>query len=359
VRGRIIAFTNETSAAIVRQIYEYHPVIGFRFVPETRARVPHEGGGYLVRTNESGFRCDHPFERRRKEGTRRILLFGDSFTAGEGVSNGYRYGDHLERILPDLQVYNFGLPATGLDQHYLVYREYAQDIDHDLLVIAVFVENIRRVGSRYRYFANEAGERVLYAKPFYTLREGKLELRGVPPDKRPVDPAELSAQDRQYISVVERFPGLKRLLNRLKRSRRFDNLVIRSGLKDRVLATLRYQPIKDYENSSNPAWLVMRALIAQWIGGHTKPVMLVPIPMYHYVCGISSPRTYQARLRSATEAAGGTFHDPLPLLLQHAPDVRRSFYFPNDGHLTRTGHEALAKAVAPAISALLGKRQAP
>jgi len=160
----------------LRQIYEHHPVIGFRFIPETRARIPHEGGGYLVRTNETGFRCDHPFERRRKAGTRRILLFGDSFTASEGVSNGYRYGDYLEKLVPGLEVYNYGLPATGLDQHYLIYQEYAQNIDHDLLMIAVFVDNIRRVGSRYRYFLNDRSERVLYAKPYYVLRDGQLLL---------------------------------------------------------------------------------------------------------------------------------------------------------------------------------------
>src|SRR3954462_14588259 len=139
----------------MRQIYEYHPVIGFRFIPQTKARLPHEGGGYLIRTNECGFRCDHPFRRERTPGKHRILLFDDSFTAGEGVSNGQRYGDHLERLLPNLEVYNFGLPATGLDQHYLIYQEYAQHIVHDLLIIAVFVENVRRVGSRYRYFLNE------------------------------------------------------------------------------------------------------------------------------------------------------------------------------------------------------------
>ena len=337
----------------MRQIYEYQPVVGFRFVPQTRARVPHEGGGYLVRTNASGFRCDHSFERQRKAGTRRILLFGDSFTAGEGVSNGQRYGDRLEQLIAGIEVYNFGLPATGLDQHYLVYREYAQNIEHDLLVIAVFVENIRRVGSRYRYFLNEQGERVLYAKPYYTLHDGPLELHGVPPPKRPVDPAALSGTDRGYISAVERFPRLKRLFHRLKRQPWFDDLAIKSGLKDRLLAIAGYQPIKEYENPANEAWLVMRALIDTWIRNHPKPVVLMPIPLHHYVYGLSNPRAYQARLRSAAEAAGGAFFDPLPALAKPSLEERHSYYFPVDGHLTKAGHQALAGAMAPCISALL------
>lgn len=29
----------------MRQFYEYHPEVGYRFIPNLRARIPHEGGG--------------------------------------------------------------------------------------------------------------------------------------------------------------------------------------------------------------------------------------------------------------------------------------------------------------------------
>lgn len=341
----------------MRQTYEYHPVIGFRFVPDLKARIQHEGGGYLVRTNSTGFRSDRAFERRNAAGARRILLFGDSFTAGEGVSNGQRYGDHLEKLVPNLEVYNYGLPATGLDQHYLIYREYASEVEHDLLVIAVFVENVHRVGSRYRYFIDDKGDNVLYAKPYYTLQGGELELRGVPPPKRPVDPHALAEEEKKYIFALGgRFPRLKRLLQQLRQHRHFENMVVRSGLMDFAMAMLRYQPIKEYGDPGNAAWLVMQALIAKWIAGHPKPVVLMPIPLHHYVYGISSARPYQMRLRSATEAAGGVFLDPLPALMQPPIEERKTYYFPNDHHLSKAGHDALAKAIAPSISALLAKR---
>src|SRR3989442_6670299 len=109
----------------MRQLYEYHSVIAHRFIPGMRPRIPHERGGYFVRTNDSGFRCDHNFSAEKPATTRRILLFGDSHTAGDGVSNGQRYGDLLEEQL-GIQVYNFGLPGTGTDQQYLAYQEYAK-----------------------------------------------------------------------------------------------------------------------------------------------------------------------------------------------------------------------------------------
>lgn len=337
----------------MRQIYEYHARIGFRFVPGLKARVPHEGGGYLIRTNEAGFRSGHEFAPGRDGRARRILLFGDSFTAGEGVSNGQRYSDFLEKLVPDLEVYNYGLPATGLDQHYLIYQEYAQGVEHDLLVIAVFVENIRRVGARFRHFLNEEGERVLYAKPYYTLDGTGLQLHGVPPPKMPVDANALSDEDRKYIFTRERFPTLKRAFNRLSQHPAFAKFVVESGLKDRALKALGYQPIKEYDDPANPAWRVMQALIGEWIARHPKPVMLMPIPLHHHVFGLADARPYQERLAEATRTAGGTYFDPLPTLAGVAPDVRRTYYFAGDHHLTRAGHEALALAMQPAVSALL------
>ena len=337
----------------MRQIYEYHPRIGFRFVPGLKARVPHEGGGYLVRTNETGFRSGQAFAPDRNGRARRILLFGDSFTAGEGVYNGQRYSDFLEKLVPDLEIYNYGLPATGLDQHYLIYQEYAQNIEHDLLVIAVFVENVRRVGARFRHFLNDAGERVLYAKPYFTLDGAGLRLHGVPPPKLPVDATTLSDEDRKYIFTRERFPTLKRAFNRLSRHPAFAELVVESGLKDRALKTLGYQPVKEYTDPTNPAWQVMQALIHEWVARHPKPVMLMPIPLHHHVFGLADARPYQDRLGDAARKAGATFFDPLPALAAASSEICRTYYFAGDHHLTRAGHEALASAMQPAVSALL------
>src|SRR5262245_10687095 len=100
-------------------LLEYHPVAGLRFIPGLRTRVEHEGGGYLLRTNEAGFRSEREFEPHRQAGGARILLFGDSFTAGDGVSNAHRFSDVLETLVPGTEVYNFGLPGTGTDQQYL------------------------------------------------------------------------------------------------------------------------------------------------------------------------------------------------------------------------------------------------
>ena len=342
------------ASVYMRQVYEYHPVIGFRFIPGLKARLPHEGGGYLIRTNETGFRCGHSFRKEKRPSTRRVLLFGDSFTAGEGVSDGQRYSEYLEEMVPNLEVYNLGLPATGTDQHYLIYREYARDIEHDSLVIAVFVDNVRRVGSRYRYFLDESGRRVLYAKPYFVIENGALILRGVPPQKRPIHEDDLSPEERRNIFATARFPRMRTVLERLRQFRYFEDVVISSGLMERLQRMTRYQPITEYEDPDHVSWQIMRAIIRAWISEHDRPVMLMPIPLYHYVAGLSNARSYRARLQEATISAGGTFYDPLPELMRFSLEDRRSFYFARDGHLTRAGHRALAGCMAAGIRRILG-----
>lgn len=336
-----------------RQLMEYHPATGFRFIPGLKARVPHEGGGYLLRTNASGFRCPHAFEARKPPGRRRVLLFGDSFTAGEGVSDGQRYGDLLETAISGLEVFNFGMPATGPDQHYLIYREFAAGLDHDLLVLAIYVDNVRRVAPRYRYYYDENHELVLYAKPYYTLRDGVLDLHNVPPPKRPLLPGDLTPAERKHIAAFTRFPRLKRLLLRLRRRPAVRRWLSSGEAKDRLLRLLRYQPVTEYDRPDDPAWSLMRAILEAWLRGHAAPVLLVPIPLYHHLAGIADAAPFLTRLREVASVTGALLHDPLPDLAAYPRGQQRSFYFEHDGHFTPEGHRAFAASLGRAIAATL------
>ena len=186
------------------QVFQYDPVLGHRYIPGLRTRVPHWNGGYLVRVNEAGFRCDHEVAPERPAGSARVLLFGDSFTAGDGVSNRDRYGDALERLVPGVQVLNFGLSGSGTDQQYLAFREVAPGLEYDLVVVGVFVENIRRNVSRYRRYMTPAGEQVYRAKPFFELGpDGALALRNVPARRVPLALDDIPPSERDHIADNE------------------------------------------------------------------------------------------------------------------------------------------------------------
>ena len=49
-----------------RQIFEYNDVLGYRFIPNVKVRIQHESGGYLLQTNNCGFRCKHNFLASKK-----------------------------------------------------------------------------------------------------------------------------------------------------------------------------------------------------------------------------------------------------------------------------------------------------
>jgi hypothetical protein len=339
-----------------RQTLQYHPIIAYKFIPGLKARIPHvEGGGYLIRVNDLGFRCDHNFVIEKQPGIRRILLFGDSFTAGDGVSNGNRFGDLLETEIPNLEVYNFGLPGTGTDQHYLTYKEYAQNIQHDLLIITIFVENIHRVAAHYRIFLSENGEHVCYEKPYYELIDGRLNLKNVPPDKEPISMQDISQIKGNSIDFGSPLKRIGTIFEKwgIKNFERFvNNVVNKWGLKNILLKLIRVQPLPEYNDPANPDWLTMKAILEEWIDHHPKPVLLVLIPHSYYVEGIASPRYYQTRFRELGKLVDCKVYDLLPDLQRFPMKMRRDLRY-RDGHFNNKGHLVVAKQLKPILTNLL------
>jgi hypothetical protein len=346
------------------QLFEYHPVIGYRFIPGLKIRLEHEGGGYLVRVNDAGFRSEHEYtkEKTPNKGSKfRVLLFGDSFTAGDAVSNKHRFGDVLETLIPNIEVYNFGLPGTGTDQHYLVWREIAKEYEHDLVVIAAQVENIRRVAAHHRVSVTSEGDEVVLAKPYFELIDGKLELKNVPVPKDPLKQNELAEEDRQFVDQGGRMPWLRKIVNKL-------------GVKDIAQKISGYQPLPEYDDPASREWQLMSAILKHWIAEIKKPVILMPLPLYQYVEETASPENYRARFRKLAqsiesfgiESVGSanpdisgnsadsidsiTLHDPFDDYLAVPKEERRGFRFEKDIHPTPLYHRLLAESLARTVA---------
>jgi carbamoyltransferase len=323
-----------------RDHFRYHPIIGHTFVPGLRTRVPHEGGGYLVRANAMGLRADREYTPEKAPGSYRVLLFGDSFTAGDGVSNARRYGDVLEASTPGLEVYNFGISGSGTDQQYLAYRELARGIDHDLVVVAIWIENIARIVASTMKFAapTEAGYR-LFARPYFTLQQdGSLALQQVPVPVDPIDPASLPAGATPYPSGAPDRGQLRDLVYRL--GPRVSRLARR--------LTGSY-PDWQYQRPDEPSWLLMRAILERWAAESRTPLLIVPLPLAQHIDEVASPAGYRARFAELQRPPAIAVHDPLPDLLRYPRATRRGFRFPVDVHPTAEGHRALAASLAPTI----------
>lgn len=332
---------------MAQQIFQYHPIFGYHFIPNLKIRLEHESGGYLVRVNSAGFRSEREFreERSRKH---RILLFGDSFTAGDGVSNKHRFGDLLETLVPDLEVYNFGLPGTGTDQHYLVFRELARNFPADLVVVAVQVENIRRVGASHRLSLDSEGTDVLIAKPYFDLEaDGTISLKNVPVPKEPLDPDRIQGDDSALVDRGGRMPWLRKAVNKMG-----------GRAKDLAQRVSQYQPLPEYDDAKGREWRLMKAILERWAGETDTPLLVMPVPLYHYVEETASPEGYLARFAELEGSKNMTLHDPMPDYRAVPKSDRRSLRFEKDIHPTPAHHRLLAESLAGAVKRQLSVLEA-
>ena len=323
----------------MRQILQYHPVIGYTFVPGIRARLDNDAQGYFLRANETGFRSEREFVKDKALGVFRILLFGDSFTAGDSVSNKDRYSDQIEQIAENVEIYNFGLPGTGTDQQYLAYREIGRHFEHDLVMICVLVENIRRIVARYRNYDDDAGKDRLFAKPYFELTEsGSLELRHVPVARGPIAEDALPETERQHVDRGGHNQLLRRVVNALG-----------SRVKDHAQRLSRYQPLPAYDDPESYDWRLMKAILRQWTSESDTPVLICPIPLYQYVEETASPDGYRSRFAELAAWNDVFVHDPLDDMCRVPIEERRSYRFPRDVHPTKEGHLVLARSFARGI----------
>jgi lysophospholipase L1-like esterase len=335
----------------------YHPRIGYTYMPSTKLRVKGASGGYLVRTNAAGFRSEREFVRERAPGAFRALLFGDSQTAGDGTANAKRYSDLLEKAVPGLEIYNYGLSGSGTDQQFLACHDFGA-VEHDLIVIGLFVENIRRLKARVLRTRDFTGEEVYRAKPYYELGDDGLVLRNVPVPKQPWTaqtlPRELLPHVHTYGSEYSFFRDpAERHASLLRR------LVPEGPLRKVAKAMLsrfrKYEPLPGYSSPRTPEWLLLREILATWIRESQAPVLLVLLP--HETALLpkgnpqrSDPRHYQARFRELAKATGCQVYDPLPELLERSDEERSALSAL--GHLSVQGHEVLARLLTPVLQKL-------
>ncbi|MFN0101928.1 MAG: hypothetical protein ACKV2U_07545, partial [Bryobacteraceae bacterium] len=329
-------------------LIRYHERLGHLYVPNLRARLPNERGGYFVVTNSLGFRSDFEFEPRRT-GRPRILMFGCSYTAGDNCPNEERYSDYLARNL-DCEVYNFGLSGSGTDQHLLILREFGRKIEADLAVICVQIDSMKRIQVSHRESQDRVtGRRVLVPKPYFELVDGKLDLRHMPvPLERPdagshETPGNGSGgwssrflQWYRESSVGEAFR--QTMSGKLASTR--STLFRLSGV----------QPYPDFDNEQTPGWALMSTILRQFAEEvKPLPLLIVPIPTHEYYLHGLQPN-YQRFFETLEDPAKGIHVTDVSNPLVSLPwEVRQTLAFRVGGHFTPFANEKVAGMMADAI----------
>jgi hypothetical protein len=324
-----------------RQLMQHDPVFGYKFLPALKMRVEHQGGGYLVKTNQEGFRCNNEVTAQKTK-PHRVLVFGDSYTAGDGVSNGKRYSDVLEKCLEQTEVLNFGLSGTGTDQQFLVFQQYADKIEHDAVVIGVLVENIQRIVVQEREWSDRDGQPLHVPKPWFELSpQRELTLKGVPVPL----PYKPKLEDVPAKPAAGRFAGLRKLVNMLG-----------PDFKDMVQKLTRYQPLPEFDSPDSHGWKLMQAILEKWISESKVPVTVVVIPVYQYVEKTASYANIRQRFDEFAQASGTTVYHAIDELWTYPAAVRRTFRFRTDCHLTPLAHKVIGEWISKILAPVLGKK---
>ena len=234
-------------------LLQYDSELGHRFVPHLAARVPNELGGYYVRTNAQGFRSEIEFVKR-KSGKPRVLFFGDSFTAGDGVDNRARFSDLIAEEL-NAEAFNYGLPGSGTDQQLLTLEGMAKDVEADLIVLSVYVENIERIVAPARVaFERATGRRLLIPKPYFTLEAGRLLLHNQPVPRHRKEAEERVRTTSDEASgllygarrIYRRLPKLVDLADRTRSSY--------PRFWSRLYGLTRFDPYPSYRSRRSDGW---------------------------------------------------------------------------------------------------------
>lgn len=112
------------------------------YVPRANATVEYPPYHAAFTTNAAGLRGPGvPIER--EPGRRRIMVLGDSFAWGHGVSAGEAFPELIDAALPDADVVNLGVPGYDLAKSLGFYRRVGQRYRPDIVVLAICQNDFR------------------------------------------------------------------------------------------------------------------------------------------------------------------------------------------------------------------------
>ncbi len=328
--------------------WAYDPMLGWKNAPGWEGYFTNQTNRFhsFCQINSKGLRDEeYPYEKNKN--TKRILLLGDSFTAGFEVEKKQTLDARLENLLKSrghYEVLNAGVRGFGTDQSYLYLKNEGYRYSPDIIV--------------YIFTDNDLTENVTihqpmqkYGKPYFELApDGNLELKGSP--------------------VSEQFNAGEHFL-----------------LSDKKLEAVLNQKLEDKKKKQYPDWLqkftfqIERLYLVRWIKREILSIRALNEPsikdIHEYpwqvtekiiaeMNAFSNKQGARFIVFEATSGAGKMpkFPTPLQQICNHAGvaylNAFHEFYgfskgkrilcFPQDPHWNAKGHALTAKRIYDFLS---------
>jgi 2-polyprenyl-3-methyl-5-hydroxy-6-metoxy-1,4-benzoquinol methylase len=328
------------SSIVTKSYVEPDPFIGYRYIPNLDITLPRPGGGsYHFQTNSQGIRSSREYTFKKAPGTTRIILCGDSMSAGQFVSNEQRMSEQLERRVPGLEVINLSLEGSGTDQQLLLYENVGLQYEHEFVILMPFLSNLRRNMVAAREGFDAKGAKVLRGKPRFELVQGRLELRNSPV------PKECSARlGAEPTDTPDTF------VSKLKA--KVSTIPGTSSLKRIGYFILPWEPFPEFRDPESPEWQLMEAIVRRFKqSAGNRPIVIVPTFYDNYVRYRMS-RQYWRRFQALEQIPGVNVIDLLPYLRKLGVEASRCFQVPHDMHFSAYGHLVVADALEVELNRL-------
>lgn len=306
---------------------DLNPDFGVWHAPHSTYRHVSPDYALTYRANALGMRDR---ERNKTAGGKpRVVLLGDSFMEGWGVSTEDRLSDRLERAT-GFEHLNFGTSGSfGPTQEYLLYRTMASTFEHDAVILALLPDN-DFLDDDYAYGLQMHAGRV---RPYFTGTAPDYRLTYLP---NPVSP---SLWAHLPENLLRQFTFIGNLIKHLKSLRRHNA----SGIRPDYAGYFDYTP----EQGARLEHVLTELRNA----AGTRPVLVLTIPCDTDLrrAATAGDPPLPALLRAVCAKLGLQYLDLLPAI-RDTREGWTSCYLGRDRHWNAHGNEVAAQAVLEAAA---------
>lgn len=323
------------------EIYRQKAGGALKFKPNITFSVNEEEFSNTINTNSAGLN-DEERGYVKKEGTKRIVLLGDSFIEAVQVPREKNIASLLENLLGnDFEVINMGFAGAGQAHEYLILKQEALKYSPDLVIVFFFIGNDVYNNSYHLESKKD--------KPFFAAKEGELiHLDGT------INPADEKLTDNflwKHSFAYRYFAGKYLAYKELK-------IVLGQRGSNEGVPIPYYVFKEDYSPQWEEAWDTTKALLSaikKKIEDNNGELLLAAIPdkvqvyeedFYKTLGGsknwdMEKPNNI---LEDFCKRENISYIDLLPIFREYSEEGKRLYYH-KDEHFNKEGHRVTAEVV--------------
>lgn len=315
----------------------YDEVLGWTVAPNRRSKDGvHFSSAEGWRSAAPSAVLSGPTEKRR------IAVVGDSYAFAEHVRFEESYGHLLEQKLgPDVQVVNFGVPGYGLDQAYLKFKTEVLPWKPDIVVLGFPEHDLFRTMTVYP-FINWPPWNIPFSKPRFVLDNGQLRTLNIPT----IPPGKIYAMDSVHdLPFLEYDQGYR--ANEWEHDA-LDVLYIKRWLVQQFPRWSEPPPHLGPDERLRLNSAILSEFVRTAKDNGIAPLILF-FPTYSDLARRS--KGLDTTAQQALKKLGVPVLDMAPCLTESG--LTEDVYLPGDPHYSALGNAAVAKCALPALEALL------